>query len=316
MKAASPAAHGCDANGSRVGRLWRPSLFAFATAALLWAPAPPATATEAFRTVARGKAADGPAEGGKLKWLPHRPSMPAAARATAPQHQAANPPARLVQHDATSPFNDPFGDRSGASKSGPGLVPLIPSETADPEAEDPAYLSLGPDDAMTRAAPPRTLAEELGTQAPDLDYECPTLDELKPIAKLSYRTEPKPGELPRECELGERPLQPRHWAQTTFLWKASALCHKPLYFEDLHLERYGHSWGPLLQPVMSGAHFFGNVLALPYKAGMDPPHECMYTLGYYRPGSCAPYMLDPIPLSVRGAVVAGGIWTGGVFAIP
>ncbi|MDZ7615866.1 MAG: hypothetical protein U1E05_02615, partial [Patescibacteria group bacterium] len=130
------------------------------------------------------------------------------------------------------------------------------------------------------------------------------------------QTAPEAGEVPRDCPLGDKKYEPRLWAQTTFTWKASALCHKPLYFEDVHLERYGHSWGPLLQPVMSGAHFFGNVLVLPYKVGMDPPGECMYTLGYYRPGNCAPYMLDPIPISVRGAVVAGGALVGGVYAIP
>lgn len=298
-----------------------PALWTLALATALWATARPISAAESFRTVGRGAAAAEPAQSaGRLKWLPHRPSMHAAA----PQYQAAKAPGRLIQHSAASPFSDPFGDKSGGGQSqgGSALVPLIPPGTEKSEGDDPAYPSIDPgnaasrsDDAL-RADRTLSLAEELGTRAPDLDYECPSLTELKPIAKITYRTEPEAGELPRDCKLDERQLEPRHWAQTTFLWKASALCHKPLYFEDKHLERYGHSWGPLLQPVMSGAHFFGNVLALPYKAGMDPPHECMYTLGHYRPGNCAPYMLDPIPLSVRGAAVAGGIWTGGVYAIP
>ncbi len=298
---------------------------------MVWAMAEQVPGAEPFRTVGRGTVGQESAEsGGRLKWLPHRPSMPAAesGRPASAPHQAAQPPARLVQHSAGSPFSDPFGDASGAAEPArrPGgaefFVPLIAPGSQDPEGADPAYLPDQPAGAVPRTNGrtlndrPLTLAEELGTEAPDLDYECPSLDELKPIGQITYRTEPEPGELPRDCPLREIEFEPRHWAQTTFLWKASALCHKPLYFEDVHLERYGHSWGPLLQPVMSGAHFFGNVLALPYKAGMYPPQECMYTLGYYRPGSCAPYMLDPIPISVRGAVVAGGIWTGGVYAIP
>jgi hypothetical protein len=35
--------------------------------------------------------------------------------------------------------------------------------------------------------------------------------------------------------------------------------------------------------------------------GMHPPGECQYALGYYRPGSCAPWMIPPIPLSWEGA---------------
>jgi len=94
----------------------------------------------------------------------------------------------------------------------------------------------------------------------------------------------------------------RNFSPTTFTWKATGVCHKPLYFEDVQLERYGHSWNPVVQPFMSAAHFFVSIPVLPYKMGLTPPNECIYTLGYYRPGSCAPYMLDPIPLSLRGAV--------------
>ena len=77
------------------------------------------------------------------------------------------------------------------------------------------------------------------------------------------------------------------------MWKASALCHKPLYFEDEALERYGHSWGPCLDPLVSGAHFFCKLPVLPYCMGVHPPNECMYALGHYRPGNCAPYMMRP-----------------------
>ena len=121
-------------------------------------------------------------------------------------------------------------------------------------------------------------------------------------------------DFPCECALGLRTsFQGRDWSPTTFNWKATAQCHKPLYFEEVALERYGHSWNPVVQPFMSAAHFFGSVPLLPYKMGLTPPNECMYTLGYYRPGNCAPYMLDPIPLSLRaGAYQALGV-TGFVF---
>ena len=107
--------------------------------------------------------------------------------------------------------------------------------------------------------------------------------------------------VPTECTLGDDQFVPRAWDQVTFTWKASALCHKPLYFEEVGLERYGHTMGPLLEPVHSGAHFFLNVAFLPYKMGINPPHECQYALGYYRPGNCAPWLVPPVPISLRGA---------------
>jgi hypothetical protein len=106
--------------------------------------------------------------------------------------------------------------------------------------------------------------------------------------------------LPAECLIDSNDLAVRDYRKTTFTWKAASVCHKPLYFEDVQLERYGHSAGPVLQPLISGAHFFGNVLLLPYNMGVYTPSECRYALGYYRPGSCAPWVVPAFPLSKRG----------------
>lgn len=122
--------------------------------------------------------------------------------------------------------------------------------------------------------------------------------------------------IPIECTIDEDMLAARNWSPSTFTWKASALCNKPLYFEEMQLERYGHTTLPLVQPALSGAHFFVSVAALPYKVGMNPPHECLYALGYYRPGNCAPWVVRPIPISLRGALLEAGAVTGGIFALP
>ena len=98
-------------------------------------------------------------------------------------------------------------------------------------------------------------------------------------------------DLPMVCRSTPEEYTGRNWELMTFTWTASALCHKPLYFEDVSLERYGHSAGPLRQTLLSGAHFFGNVAILPYNVGLHGPFECRYALGYYRPGSCAPWLL-------------------------
>jgi hypothetical protein len=113
--------------------------------------------------------------------------------------------------------------------------------------------------------------------------------------------------LPMLCSLGNQPVLARQHVPGTVTYQASGLCHNPLYFEDVQLERYGHEHGPVLQPVLSTAHFFTNVAILPYKMGIHPPNECQYALGYYRPGSCAPWTVGPIPISLRGALAEGAL---------
>jgi hypothetical protein len=123
-------------------------------------------------------------------------------------------------------------------------------------------------------------------------------------------------ELPKEFSPEAGPFQVRNWTMLTFTWTASAVCHKPLYFEEVQLERYGHSAGPVSQAVLSGVHFFGNIFFLPYHMGLYPPNECQYALGYYRPGSCAPWLLPAIPLSARGARMQAAALIGGIALLP
>ncbi|NNE00070.1 MAG: hypothetical protein HKN47_22345, partial [Pirellulaceae bacterium] len=122
--------------------------------------------------------------------------------------------------------------------------------------------------------------------------------------------------LPNECRLEQVAYVPRNWNKSVMTWKASLLCHKPLYFEEVNLERYGHTAGPVLQPVVSSAHFFANIAVLPYKMGIHPPSECQYALGYYRPGNCAPWIVPPVPLSPRGALTQAAAMTTGFWLIP
>jgi hypothetical protein len=122
--------------------------------------------------------------------------------------------------------------------------------------------------------------------------------------------------LPQLCRVSPDPYDSRTWQPMTMAWKASGLCHHPLYFEDVELERYGHSRGPFAQPLYSTAHFFANIAILPYKMGIHPPGECQYTLGYYRPGNCAPWIKPAIPLSWRGALAEAVFIGGGIALIP
>ena len=134
---------------------------------------------------------------------------------------------------------------------------------------------------------------------------------------LDIRVGGRPGnDYPCECRLEGETFEPRRFATTMFSWKAPGYCHKPLYFEHCQLERYGHSHGPLADPFLSAAHFFVTLPVLPYKMGVELPWECMYPLGHYRPGSCAPWTVPAVPISLRGLAVQAATVTGIVFVLP
>lgn len=116
----------------------------------------------------------------------------------------------------------------------------------------------------------------------------------------------------------------RCWPVMCYQWDATCLCYHPLYFEEVNAERYGYVCGGkccpcrecLWQPACSAAHFFGTIPALPYCMLADCPTECVYTLGYYRPGDCVPWCRNYPSCDPVAAVGTAGVYTGLIFAIP
>ena len=82
-------------------------------------------------------------------------------------------------------------------------------------------------------------------------------------------------------------------------WRSPNMSHRPIYFEDVNLERYGNGHGRF-QPVVSGVKFFGTAMLLPYQVGANPPQECVYEMGYMRPGDCNPAYAKERSLDRRG----------------
>lgn len=146
--------------------------------------------------------------------------------------------------------------------------------------------------------------------------KCPDPKDMPNILDIPYKVVPTPGAFPESCPLPDEDFQRKAPTPITFTWKASSLCYKPLYFEDVQLERYGHYCHPLVQPVWSRVKFWLTIPCLPYLMGVNPPNECIYDLGYYRPGNCAPSMIEPIPISLRGGLIQAGAVVGGFALIP
>jgi len=251
--------------------------------------------------------------GSTLKWLPARGSQPgavvrAAATARVPVVEpagdaAASPPGTLrdASDGAKAKAAPPGKLNDDLLEKTPAATPLPKLSTEEPQ------LDLGLPKSLD---PAKTIPDEEGlvARAPLKKDDCAEMEPLKPLNRdIVDDAKPKQGVFPPSCPMGKGAYLPRQWQPITFHWTASALCSKPNYWEDVQLERYGHTWGPWLQPLVSAGHFFLVFPAVPYAVGLFPPHECVYTLGYYRPGSCAPYMLDPLPLSVRAALAEGGV---------
>jgi hypothetical protein len=264
--------------------------------------------------------------GSQLKWKPSRMADSPDVQQAAAIGQIGDLPSKAPDNGlapgTSSPFADPFQDKGIATVLQPPKVDdglpaakapfdLVPALTEPKGVEGSKKTTSEASKSPMPPVPPLELAQA-GEECPKLGVELKSLTKTRILERLGL-----PGaELPPTCRLPRNPQASRGQQPTTFTWTASATCNKPAYFDDVQVERYGHTWGPILQPILSGAHFMATVPCLPYLMGLNPPNECMYTLGYYRPGSCAPYLLDPLPLSVRAALFQGAAVTGGVFLLP
>ena len=180
-----------------------------------------------------------------------------------------------------------------------GLAVPAAAQSLDTDSETATGIQETPEPPLPRSRYSLDLPETLDPDDPFLGFfevsegmmprrRASTPADLPKISTISpMAMEPEPGEFPEEVRLGDEAWVPRNWQPQIFTWEASHLHHQPLYFEDLALERYGHSFG-ILQPVASMGLFKAQVITLPYHLLVKPPCGCEYTLGYYRPGDSAP----------------------------
>jgi len=184
---------------------------------------------------------------------------------------------------------------------------IQPRETTEPPRQPP--LRIAQDETPTAAKPGSTPSG--GTQDDNGIGEF--ADVLDPISPAPFAQLPQPegeidllsadrhhdavevygNDLFNYAQLTGNPSVPSGKA-----WLAPDFHHRPLYFEETNLERYGNRRP--LQVFCSAAHFFGTIPILPYKLGVDLPYECMYTNGYCRPGDCVPYQIYHRPVELRG----------------
>jgi hypothetical protein len=233
--------------------------------------------------------------------------------------------------------------RLAASETGNWLETVPPNPFAPTDGDvkklkkRPSRAPANASAARNRKRPTRTGVREINFQGPSPDppqhrplqldlkkNPCAAMDE-KPLAALGIITTLPEGKLPADpataCwnQLNESagPMAAmRCWPMHVCSWNAPCICHRPLYFEQINLERHGYGCCEPLQPLASAAHFFATIPALPYCMAVECPCECVYTLGHYRPGSCPPWRHHWPPCSPLAAAAEGGVWTGLIFLIP
>lgn len=71
------------------------------------------------------------------------------------------------------------------------------------------------------------------------------------------------------------------------------VAHRPLYFQELNLERGGRGYG-CMQNAVSGAHFLFNTIVLPYRLATQPPECCVESQGDCRTCHSFPTNIEPL----------------------
>lgn len=106
------------------------------------------------------------------------------------------------------------------------------------------------------------------------------------------------------------------WRWSWCYWSAANTFSNPRYFEDRMLERHGQECIACLQPLASGARFFGTVPMLPYLWTISNPCVREYSLGHYPAGQRVPIMLQRPPYVNSASVVETGVAAALIIGIP
>lgn len=225
-------------------------------------------------------------------WRPSREAAPGRVTLPAPSAFASQEPSRQPYEESLEPIPMTEGTEDRSIGIDPSIMPVAqtPSELRKINEILP-YFDYEPDPSV---------------DDPCL-YLCPRPDGLP--CKVYGEGEFIPA-CPEEVSLGDEPFTPPIMPPSVFAWTASNISYNPLYFEDVQLERYGHSYGNCVQPFVSIGRFGVQLIGLPYQMALDPPCKEMYPLGYYRPGEPAPKLFYQIPLNAKAAAVTAAFYSG------
>ncbi|MCC6510242.1 MAG: hypothetical protein IT423_14150 [Pirellulaceae bacterium] len=224
-------------------------------------------------------------------------------------------------------------DTPPASLEQPNMAeapPVAELGRADSQVQTAQQISVSESVARPMIVP--ASAQESRPQPPVQKDERPSNNYLPPqlpIGRINIGVQAKPfkgnGDKPKDqsqAALGDLPsvtaasAEQWPWTMGTNARPTAAdVMYRPLYFEEVNLERYGRSRGPL-QPAVSAARFFGTIPALPYAMTVRHPGQVNYWRWPYPSGWMAPRVRELPPLEPGAAIVEASAVTGMFFLVP
>lgn len=160
---------------------------------------------------------------------------------------------------------------------------------APPQYSAPAPFAAAPQQLETITTPPPAERSEFRPGEAEDDHDRFS----RQVADVPIDIRPTEGAMPADLAAAQYDQEPTidetfpgGMPPDVFLsYTPWTFCYRPLYFEDIKLERYGENIG-YAQTGLSGVRFFGSILALPYKMTNRPPRSCQCSNGFSRCGDC------------------------------
>ena len=195
---------------------------------------------------------------------------------------------------------------------------FVADHTLPPQIEpDQAFYDLKP--RYVELGPVKPVSSQQVSEDPDSQVARLTRDITRIQPTLGYALEGiREDQLPDDFfeRMDNGTYAARSNAPTVLQWAPTNMYHNPLYFEDPALERYGHTYHPLIQPFASSGRFATQLVGLPYQMVLHPVHSKEYPLGYYRPGDYAPKKLYQIPFNEEASLMQIAVVAGLILIFP
>ncbi|MGD9723902.1 MAG: hypothetical protein AB7O59_21070 [Pirellulales bacterium] len=260
-------------------------------------------------------------------------AKPKAAPPSAPKADSTPPAASSAKRNVQTSVKSKVKPAVGEHHASPAVV-AQQQRRAEPAAQV-AQAMVGDepqpfeDSYVTVGDAPSPQGEIVGAPAPDYsgpfkpqDDESDVNRENRRLHEVPLDIRPTEGVMPTDvaAQVFEQnaladPRQSHDVVETYCAYTPWTICFRPLYFEDVVVERYGQKV-PFVQSAICGAHFFSNVALLPYKMRLRPPRSCVCSNGFSRVGDCPPPGYGDCYWRWDAAVVEMVAVTGIVFILP
>ncbi len=233
---------------------------------------------------------------------------------SAPEGDAAEPTLEQLEPDSDqTDTGQPIEEQEPGSLSESSSEPNVPTQATRKQAA--VHLA--------------EFAEEVASPQPALDSVTKADDISDPdaltrsVAQVSLDIRPPQGELPTDLAAAafaasaqsDEELARAGRLETVVSWTPWTLCYRPLYLEEVALERYGNTVG-CIQPGISAVHFFFGVGLLPYKMVVRPPRSCLCSNGFSRCGDVPPPGYVDNRIHLDAAAIEAALLAGIVLALP